>query len=132
MGDGSRHAIEARIQCAVGIVVLISEDADEGVEEKAVDESDVLVTRWRCGKSYFMVGTSGDHASLSSFGHLGSTCISSHWDPQLGWLFSAEFSGTLHSPFDSLIWYPTPTGGIPNLVGCVRDSSCITIFPLPS
>ncbi|KAI9463501.1 hypothetical protein HD554DRAFT_1319964 [Boletus coccyginus] len=37
-----------------------------------------------------MVGTSGDHASLSSFGHLGSTCISSHWDPQLGWLFSAE------------------------------------------
>ena len=83
LGDGSRRAIEARIQRAGGVVVSISEDADQDVEEKAVDESDVLVTRWRSGKSYFKVCTSADHVSLSSFGRLGSTCISSHWDPQL-------------------------------------------------
>jgi len=36
----------ARIQRAGGVVVPVSEDADEDAEEKAVDESDVIVTRW--------------------------------------------------------------------------------------
>lgn len=58
LADGSRRAIEARIQGAGGAVVLMSEDADEDTEAKAVDDADVLVTRWRCGKSYFKVGTS--------------------------------------------------------------------------
>lgn len=38
--------------------MAISEDADEDMEEKAVDESDVPVTRWRSGKPYFKVCTS--------------------------------------------------------------------------
>lgn len=60
LGDGSRGAIEARIQRAGGVVVPIAEDTDEDVEEKAVDECDVLVTRWRSGKSYFKVCPSDD------------------------------------------------------------------------
>ncbi|KAI9457707.1 hypothetical protein HD554DRAFT_2042292 [Boletus coccyginus] len=100
LSDGSRRAIEARIQRAGGVVVPVSEDADEDAEEKAVDESDVLVTRWRSGKSYFKAART------------------SHLIGTLSWLFSVESSGTLHSPFDSLIWYPTPRGGIPDLVGC--------------
>ena len=58
LADGSRRAIEVRIQRAGGVIVSISEDADEDVEERAVDECDVLVTRWRSGKSYFKVCTS--------------------------------------------------------------------------
>lgn len=50
---GSRRAIEARIQRAGGAIVPIPDDADENAEEKAVDESDVLITRWRGGKAYF-------------------------------------------------------------------------------
>lgn len=85
LGDSPRGAIEAGIRRAGGVIVPITEDADEDVEEKAVDECDVLVTRWRSGKSYFKVWvcTSDGHALLSPFAHLGSTCISSHWDPQL-------------------------------------------------
>ncbi|KAG6371485.1 hypothetical protein JVT61DRAFT_9520 [Boletus reticuloceps] len=98
LAGGSRRAIEARIQRAGGVVVPIPEDADEYLEEKAVDESDVLVTRWRSGKSYLKAA----RASLL----IGT----------LSWLFSVESSGTLHSPLDSLLWYPTPRGGIPDLI----------------
>ncbi|KAF9237240.1 hypothetical protein BU15DRAFT_76142 [Melanogaster broomeanus] len=73
---------------------------EQDVEEKAVDECDVLVTRWRSGKAYFKAA----RASLL----IGT----------LTWLFSVESSGTLHSPLDSLLWYPVPRGGIAGLVGC--------------
>ena len=46
----------------------------------------------------------------------------------LSWLFSVESSGTLHSPLDSLLWYPTPKGGIPGLIDCVRCSSNTLTF----
>ncbi|KAH0826410.1 hypothetical protein J3R83DRAFT_5383 [Lanmaoa asiatica] len=100
LGDSSRGAIEAGIQRAGGVIVPITEGADEHTEEKAVDECDVLITRWRSGKSYFKAA----RASLL----IGN----------LSWLFSVESSGTLHSPLDSLLWYPTPRGGIPDLIDC--------------
>ncbi|KAG9311151.1 hypothetical protein JVU11DRAFT_8217 [Chiua virens] len=100
MGGGSRGAIEAGIHRAGGVVVPIAEDADEDAEEKAVDECDVFITRWRSGKAYFKAA----RASLL----IGT----------LSWLFSVESGGTLYSPLDSLIWYPTPRGGIPGLIDC--------------
>lgn len=83
LGESPRGAIEAGIRRAGGVVVPIAEDADEDAEEKAVDKCDVFVTRWRSGKSYFKVCTLNDHPSLSPFPPLGSTCIPSHWHPQL-------------------------------------------------
>lgn len=56
--DGSRRAIEVRIQRAGGVILRIPANGDEDAEEKAVDESDVLVTRWRSGKAYFKVRAS--------------------------------------------------------------------------
>lgn len=51
LSNSSRRAIEAYIQHANGVVVPISEDSNEDVEEKAVDKFDMLVIRRRSGKS---------------------------------------------------------------------------------
>ncbi|KAF9231646.1 BRCT domain-containing protein, partial [Melanogaster broomeanus] len=101
LSQGSRETIEAGIRRAGGVILAIRETGDEqDVEEKVVDECDVLVTRWRSGKAYFKAA----RASLL----IGT----------LTWLFSIESRGTLHSPLDSLLWYPIPRGGIAGLVGC--------------
>jgi hypothetical protein len=128
LADGSRRAIEVRIQRAGGVIVHISEDADEDVEEEAVDECDVLVTRWRSGKSYFKVLKA--LLIIMPYSHilLVQAARASVLIGTLGWLFSVESSGTLHSPLDSLLWYPTPRGGIPDLTDCVRDSSSTVPF----
>ncbi|KAI9462557.1 hypothetical protein HD554DRAFT_2175873 [Boletus coccyginus] len=75
LSNGSRRAIETCTQHAGGVVVPISEDSDEDMEEKAVDESDVLVIRWRSGKSYFkaaraslLIGTLSRLFSVESSG----------------------------------------------------------------
>ncbi|KAF8841436.1 hypothetical protein BDN67DRAFT_980341 [Paxillus ammoniavirescens] len=99
LGKGSREAVEAGIRRAGGVLVRIHATGDEqDAEEKAVDECDILVTRWRSGKAYFKAV----RASLI----IGT----------LTWLFGVESSGTLHSPLDSLLWYPVPRGGITALV----------------
>ena len=72
LGGNSRGAIEAGIRRAGGVVVPITDDADEDVEEKAVDECDVFVTRWRSGKSYFKVCTSEVHQSSLALTYLAS------------------------------------------------------------
>ncbi|KAF9219682.1 hypothetical protein BS17DRAFT_788949 [Gyrodon lividus] len=100
LSKGPREAVEAGIRRAGGVVVSVYATGDEQVaEEKAIDECDILVTRWRSGKAYFKAV----RASLL----IGT----------LTWLFSVESSGALHSPLDSLLWYPTPRGGIVGLVG---------------
>ncbi|KIK88110.1 hypothetical protein PAXRUDRAFT_802378 [Paxillus rubicundulus Ve08.2h10] len=99
LGKGSREAVEAGIRRTGGVLVKIHTTGDEqDAEEKAVDECDVLITRWRSGKAYFKAV----RASLL----IGT----------LTWLFGVESSGTLHSPLDSLLWYPVPRGGVPGLV----------------
>ncbi|KAH7883429.1 hypothetical protein F5I97DRAFT_1905100 [Phlebopus sp. FC_14] len=105
LGDGSREAVEAGIKRAGGVVVRVpaehvGREEEEGAEERVVDKCDVLVTRWRSGRAYLKAV----RASLL----IGT----------LTWLFSVESSGTLHSPLDSLLWYPVPRGGVAGLVGC--------------
>lgn len=83
LGGRSRGAIEAGIRRAGGVVVPIAEDADEDAEEKAVDECDIYVTRWRSGKPYFKVCTFVGHLFLFTFFHLGGKCITSDRYPYL-------------------------------------------------
>lgn len=83
LAESSRGAIEAGIQRAGGIVVPITEGADENAEENAVGKCDVLITRWRGGKSYLKVAAFDNHLSPSPFSSLGSTCVTSHRYAQL-------------------------------------------------
>ncbi|KAL4080140.1 hypothetical protein V8B97DRAFT_700237 [Scleroderma yunnanense] len=99
LSRSQRDAVEAGIRRSGGIVVKEnSADDDDEAEERAVGECDVFVTRWRSGRAYFK-------AARSSTILIGT----------LTWLFSVESSGTLHSPLDSLLWYPVPRGGVPGL-----------------
>ncbi|KAI6044605.1 hypothetical protein EDC04DRAFT_2936196, partial [Pisolithus marmoratus] len=99
LSESQRGAVEAGINRSGGVVVK-AECVNDEAEERAVDLCDVFVTRWRSGKAYFKAAR--------------ASCLIG----TLTWLFSVESSGTLHSPLDSLLWYPIPRGGIPGLVGC--------------
>ncbi|KIK27824.1 hypothetical protein PISMIDRAFT_7822 [Pisolithus microcarpus 441] len=100
LSESQRGAVEAGIKRSGGVVVEVEGVVDDEAEERAVDMCDVFVTRWRSGKAYFKAARA-------------SRLIGT-----LTWLFSVESTGTLHSPLDSLLWYPVPRGGIPGLAGC--------------
>ncbi|KAI6000797.1 BRCT domain-containing protein [Pisolithus albus] len=100
LSESQRGAVEAGIKRSGGVVVKVEGVDDDEAEERAVDMCDVFVTRWRSGKAYFKAARA-------------SRLIGT-----LTWLFSVESTGTLHSPLDSLLWYPVPRGGIPGLAGC--------------
>ncbi|KAI6157358.1 hypothetical protein BKA82DRAFT_1000669 [Pisolithus tinctorius] len=100
LSESQRAAVNAGITRSGGVVVKAEGIDDDEAEERAVDTCDVFVTRWRSGKAYFKAARA-------------SRLIGT-----LTWLFNVESSGTLHSPLDSLLWYPVPRGGIPGLAGC--------------
>ncbi|KAI6032733.1 hypothetical protein F5J12DRAFT_712976 [Pisolithus orientalis] len=100
LSESQRAAVNAGITRSGGVVVKAEGIDDDEAEERAVDTCDVFVTRWRSGRAYFKAARA-------------SRLIGT-----LTWLFNVESSGTLHSPLDSLLWYPVPRGGIPGLAGC--------------
>lgn len=132
LSNSQRDAVEAGIRRSGGVVVKednVDDDGFEEVEERAVGACDVFVTRWRSGKAYFKVLADLVSAYfplppnrililLYSQAARSSTILIG----TLTWLFSVESSGTLHSPLDSLLWYPVPRGGVPGLAGFVSDS----------
>ncbi|KAH7904938.1 hypothetical protein BJ138DRAFT_847927, partial [Hygrophoropsis aurantiaca] len=103
LSSGHLAAVKAGIRRAGGVVVNAKKsdegDKDEAAEDeeaRLIDESDVLITRFRSGKAYFKA------ARLLRPILIGT----------ITWLFSVESSGTLSAPTDNLLWYPVPQTGI--------------------
>ena len=93
---GRRSTVEDLIERTGGTVVRAS------VEEYAVEEVDVLVTRFREGSTYLR--------ALQLHKTIGT----------LAWLFHVEYSGAFVSPTKHLLHFPVRPQKIPELVGKVR------------
>jgi len=95
---GRRETVEDLIERTGGTVVRASTPF---LEEDAVEEVDVLVTRYREGSAYLR--------ALKLHKTIGT----------LAWLFHVEYSGSLISPTKHLLHFPVRSQKIPELVGKV-------------
>jgi mediator of DNA damage checkpoint protein 1 len=96
---GRRGTVEDLIKRTGGIVVRAE------LEEDAVEEVDVLVTRYREGSAYLR--------ALQLHKTIGT----------LAWLFHVEYSGSFVSPTKNLLHFPVRPQKIPEMVGKVRFRS---------
>jgi len=96
---GRRETVEELIERTGGIVVRAGTSL---LEEDAVEEFDVLVTRYREGSAYLR--------ALQLHKTIGT----------LAWLFHVEYSGSFVSPTKHLLHFPVRPQKIPDLVGKVR------------
>lgn len=96
---GRRETVEGLIERTGGTVVRAT---TVFLEEDAVDEVDVLVTRYREGSAYLR--------ALQLHKTIGT----------LAWLFHVEYSGSFVSPTKHLLHFPVRSQKIPDLVGKVR------------
>jgi len=96
---GRRETVEDLIERTGGTVVRASTPL---LEEDAVGEADVLVTRYREGSAYLR--------ALELHKTIGT----------LAWLFHVEYSGSFVSPTKHLLHFPVRSQKIPELVGKVR------------
>ena len=96
---GRRETVEGLIERTGGTVVRASTPF---LEEDAVEEVDVLVTRYREGSAYLR--------ALQLHKTIGT----------LAWLFHVEYSGSFVSPTKHLLHFPVRSQKIPDLVGKVR------------
>ncbi|KAG5651886.1 hypothetical protein H0H81_007043 [Sphagnurus paluster] len=86
---GARHeAVEAEIRRAGGEIVPCAGGREE--EAQAVEQCDVYVTRYRCGKAYVQAVRKGKTIGT------------------LPWVFYVHSTGVLSRPMDQLLWYPIP------------------------
>ncbi|EGN97163.1 hypothetical protein SERLA73DRAFT_161344 [Serpula lacrymans var. lacrymans S7.3] len=93
LSGGRREAVEAGIRRANGVVVEFEAQGGDGdIEEefRKVDETDILITRYRSGVPYFRAARAGKTIGT------------------LSWLFHVESSGTMSRPTDQLLHYPIP------------------------
>ncbi|XP_006464077.1 hypothetical protein AGABI2DRAFT_180183 [Agaricus bisporus var. bisporus H97] len=103
-----REAVEAGIRRAGGMVLRYPTDDDEDLttearekrrdkkEARAVDECDILITRWRSGRSYGRAFRL--HKTIGT----------------MAWLYHVESSGQTPRPVDQLLHYPVPRTPINN------------------
>ena len=96
---GRRETVEDLIERTGGIVVRTTTPL---LEEDAMEEVDVLVTRYREGSAYLR--------ALQLHKTIGT----------LAWLFHVEYSGSFVSPTKHLLHFPVRSHKIPELVGKVR------------
>lgn len=127
---GRREAVEVGITRGGGQVVRYSGD-DENLDEEqdskgkkprlrekqlkeeeagAIDQCDILVTRWRGGKAY--------KRALDTSKTIGS----------LAWLFHVQHTGVLSRPLDQLLHYPIPKRPIEGFAAHVNHVLLSFIF----
>ncbi|KAH0588548.1 hypothetical protein H2248_004377 [Termitomyces sp. 'cryptogamus'] len=97
LSGSRRDAVEAEIRRAGGKIVSYEGGKDE--EAAAIDECDVLITRFRSGKAYVQ--------AIRHNKTIGT----------LPWVFHVHSIGTLSPPMDQLLWYPIPKRPIEGFSG---------------
>lgn len=130
-----REAVEAGIRRAGGMVLRYPTDDDEDLttearekrrdkkEARAVDECDILITRWRSGRSYGRVCSKS--FVLFNMTHVHHQAFRLHKTiGTMAWLYHVESSGQTPRPVDQLLHYPVPRTPINNF------GMHVCVFPL--